>query len=63
MGDSITDMSAFVESRPTVRFSECDDDSLSTVSSVNDAPSLIPKPRGEAGRPQSGGYNLQETLG
>jgi hypothetical protein len=23
----------------------------------------IPKPPGEAGRPQSGGYNLQEKLG
>ena len=32
-----TDVSVFVKSRPAVRFSERDNDSLSTVSSVNDA--------------------------
>jgi hypothetical protein len=53
------------QDRRAVRFSDSDDDSLSSSSedSATEAPGLIPKPRGQAGRPQSGGYNLQETLG
>ena len=32
-------------------------------SSVKSGDGLIPKPQGESGRPNSGGYNLEETLG
>ena len=46
-----------------VRFSE--DNSLSSMSEdcTSDVLRLIPKPQDQVGRPQSGGYNLQETLG
>ena len=41
-------------------------DSVSYLSSLSDSESdndlLIPKPKGEAGRPGRGGYNLENTL-
>jgi hypothetical protein len=33
------------------------------LESEGDVSKKIPKPPGEAGRPQSGGYNLQDKLG
>ncbi len=54
-----------VQKRHAVRFGVSGDDSLSSVSEdcTSDVPRLIPKPRGQVGRPKLGGYNLQETLG
>jgi hypothetical protein len=43
--------------------SSSDSDSDSSVSSVNSKDGLIPKPRGEWGRPNRGGYNLEKALG
>jgi hypothetical protein len=52
----LSDLSSLSEGDPS-------SDSDSTVSSVNSKDGLIPKPQGACGRPNSGGYNLEETLG
>lgn len=59
-----SDLDSMTRGKYGVRFVDSDDESLASLSQCSEIepPPLIPKPPGEAGRPQSGGYNLQEKL-
>jgi hypothetical protein len=54
--DNLSDLSDLSELEPS-------SDSETSVSSVNSREGMIPKPEGESGRLNRGGYNLQDTLG
>lgn len=53
--DDLSDLSSLSEL-------DTSSDSESSVSSVNSKDGLIQKPQGECGRPNRGGYNLQDAL-
>ena len=64
VGNNNMDRKAFTSEKASDKASTSDSSSNSgSDEGFGPGPSLIPKPPGEAGRPQSGGFNLEVSLG